>query len=157
MKTRALAVPSVATLALVPTLVLTLAGCTGSTDPETATVFDNMANTNSGEYDRQLAEKEAEAAAIGWDSDDIRADIATLEQQSAANSSRIAALRGQVASVRQEISRARVGASASDTARLGQLDRQAAAVQAEIDRGIDPSIASAELESIRAALRALSS
>lgn len=135
---------------------LTVAGCTGSTDPATATLFDNIANISSGEYENQLAAKEAEAASIVRANNARSAQISSLERQQSANSSQISALRRQIASVEADIDRARSSASPAEAAKLDALAVQVRAVEADANNGADPSVVRGELSRISAAVRALS-
>ncbi|OYU17398.1 MAG: hypothetical protein CFE34_15905 [Rhodobacteraceae bacterium PARR1] len=134
-----------------------LSGCTGTTNPAEAGLFDNIHNLNTGEYDRQIAAKEAEAAAITRSNTSMQAGINSMEAQTQANASAIASIRAELASLRSEASaaRAKVG---SDPVRLGKLDRldgQIAAIQADASGGGDPSALRAEIARTRAAVRAL--
>lgn len=134
-----------------------LSGCTGSTNPAEAGLFDNIRNLNTGEYDRQIAAKEAEAAAIARSNASMQAGITSMESQSRANTSAIASLRAEIASLRAEASAARVRIG-SDSVRLGQLDRlegQISAIEADANAGADPSVLRAEIKRNRAAIRAL--
>lgn len=135
-----------------------LVACTGDTDPLTANVFDNIANIESGEYDNQIAAREAEAQAIINANNQSRGRINNLENQRAANVSTIASLRGDIATARAEIAqaRARLAGNQAATARLAQLEGQVSAVQSDASSGGDPTVARAELGRIRAAVRALS-
>ncbi len=140
---------------IIATAALLAAGaCTGSVDPQTATVFDNIRNINSGEYDRQIAVKEAEAAAIVQANDARRSNIASLDQQRQANAGQIAALRSEIAAVQAEIARAR--AAGADAAQIDRLSSQVNAVQADASGGADATVVRSELSRIRAAVRALS-
>jgi chromosome segregation ATPase len=134
-----------------------LSACTGSTDPTTATLFDNIRNLQTGEYDRQIAAKDAEAAAIIANNRAAQSRISGLESQSASNSQTIAALRAQIASVRGQASAARaaVAGDPAKLARLAQLESQINAVQADVNSGADPAVARAELNRVSAAIRAL--
>lgn len=135
-----------------------LSACTGSVDPATGTVFDNFRNIQSGEFDRQIASRRAQANAIIAENRRREANIAGLESQRRSNASQIGALRGQVARLDAEIAAARQ-AAANDPGRRAQLDalsRQAAAVEADVARGGDAGVASSELARIRSAVRALS-
>jgi len=141
---------------LAPAL-LVLAGCTGSTDPATATLFDNIHNLQTGEYDRQIAVKDAEAAAIISNNNAAQARINAKEGQVAANSSAIAALRGQIAAARSAAAavRPRIADDPAKLARLTQLESQLSAVEGDIDAGADPAVARAEISRVSAAIRAL--
>jgi uncharacterized coiled-coil protein SlyX len=136
---------------------LGLVACTGSTDPTTANIFDNVRNLQSGEYDRQIAAKDAEAAAIIANNRASQSRISGLESQSASNSQTIAALRSQIASVRGQASAARaaVAGDPAKLAQLTQLENQINAVQSDVNSGADPSVARAELNRVSAAIRAL--
>lgn len=138
---------------------LSLAGCTGSTNPETATLFDNINNLNSGEYDRQIAANKAEANAILANNRAAERRISSLEAQRASNSRAISSLKGQVSSARSAASAAR-SAAAGDPAKLAQvraLDAQLASVSAEINSGAaDPGVARSELRRISSAYKAIS-
>jgi len=136
---------------------LGLTACTGSTDPATANIFDNVRNLQSGEYDRQIAAKDAEAAAIIANNRASQSRISGLESQSASNSQTISALRSQIASVRGQASAARasVAGDPAKLARLTQLESQINAVQSDVNSGADPSVARAELNRVSAAIRAL--
>lgn len=142
---------------LAAAIPLLLAGCSGSTDPATATLFDNIQNLQSGEYDRQIAAKDAEAAAIMRNNQASQARITRMEGQSRANSSAIASLRRQIAQARSEAAavRPQVAGDPVKAARLKQLEGQITAVQADLDAGVDPSVAKAELGRVSAAIRAL--
>jgi uncharacterized phage infection (PIP) family protein YhgE len=132
---------------MVLTSLLFVAGCTGSTDPTTATVFDNIANLNSGEYDRQIAQNKA-----------AEQRNAQLAAQRNANQSEINSLRQQIADVKAQGAKARA-ASASDPVKLQQvqaLDRQLVAVERDVSSGASPSVVRPELSRIKAAYRALS-
>lgn len=144
-------IPSIAAVAM-----LIVAGCTGSTDPATATLFDNISNLSSGEYDNQLAAKEAEAASIVQANAARQSQISALESQRSANSAQINSLRSQIASVEAEISRARSSATPAQSAQLDALEVQVRAVEVEANNGADPSIVRSELGRISSAVRALS-
>ncbi|MGP3698201.1 hypothetical protein [Rhodobacter sp. NSM] len=134
-----------------------LAGCSGSTDPATAHLFDNIANLNSGEYDRQIAQKDAEAAAIVRSNQRMQGDIDSMQRQSNVNRRTIAGLNQQIASARSEAASVR-GQLGSDSIRLGQLngyERQLAAVEREASAGSDPAVLQGEVARIRASIRAL--
>ncbi|MEA5160685.1 hypothetical protein U5903_07845 [Cereibacter johrii] len=134
-----------------------LAGCSGSTDPATAHLFDNIANLNSGEYDRQIAQKDSEAAAILRSNQRMQGNIDSMQRQANVNRRTIAGLNQQIASARSEAAsvRNRLG---SDSIRLGQLngyERQLAAVEREASAGSDPAVLQGEVQRIRASIRAL--
>lgn len=137
--------------------VFGLAACTGSTNPTTATLFDNVRNLQTGEYDRQIAVKDSEAAAIIANNRAAESRISGLQAQSAANSRSIASLRSQIAAVRAEASAARaaVAGDPAKLSRLSQLEGQINAVQADANAGADPAVAQAELRRVSAAIRAL--
>ena len=135
-----------------------LVGCSGATNPETATLFDNINNLNSGEYDRQIASNKAEADAILANNAASERRISGLRNQSAANSSQLASLRSQLASAREAAAsaRSRVAGDAAKTARLTQLEGQLSTVSAEVNSGAaDPGVTSAELRRIRSAIASL--
>lgn len=142
-----------------PIIALGLTACTGSTDPATGTVFDNFRNLQSGEFDRQIAAKQAQARSIEAANARSQSRINTLERQRASNASAIAGLRGQVSSLRSQISAARAAnaGNAGAQAQLAALNSQVNAVNAELASGGDASIARSELLRIRAAVAALSS
>jgi chromosome segregation ATPase len=137
--------------------VICLAACTGSTDPTTASLFDNVRNLQTGEYDRQIAAKDAEAAAIIANNRAAQTRISGLEAQTSSNNQAIAALRSQISAVRGQASSARtaVAGDPAKLARLSQLEAQINGVQADVNRGADPAVASAELNRVSAAIRAL--
>jgi len=136
-----------------------LANCSGSTDPETANVFDNISNLSSGEYDAQVAALDAEAQAVVNANNQSRVRIDNLEGQRVANSAAIASLRGEISALSAELAaaKARLAADPGATARATALEGQLAAVRADVDSGGDASIARAELNRIRSAVRLLSS
>ncbi|WP_162946972.1 hypothetical protein [Ruegeria sp. EL01] len=143
---------------MVLTSLLFVAGCTGSTDPTTATVFDNIANLNSGEYDRQIAQNKSQADAIIAQNKAAEQRNAQLAAQRNANQSEINSLRQQIADVKAQGAKARA-ASASDPVKLQQvqaLDRQLVAVERDVSSGASPSVVRPELSRIKAAYRALS-
>ncbi len=138
--------------------LIAIAGCTGSTDPTTATLFDNIANLNSGEYDRQIANNKAQADAIIAQNRAAEQRNAQLAAQRDANSTEIASLRQQIAEVKAQGAQARA-ASASDPVKLQQvqaLDNQLSAVERDVNSGASASVVSSELNRIKAAYRALS-
>lgn len=147
-----------AKFALTPAAFLILANCTGSTNPAEAGLFDNIANLQSGEYDRQIAAKEAQAQAIINANNATEARIGNMENQRSNNAALIATLRGQVAELRAEIGNAKASqaGNAAVIAQLDSLDSQAVAVQRDVEAGGDAGIARAELNRIRSAVRALS-
>lgn len=134
-----------------------VAGCTGSTDPATASLFDNVRNLQTGEYDRQIAAKDAEVSAILANNRAAESRISGLSAQSRSNNATIAALRSQIAAVRQQaaVARGKVAADPAKLARLDQLENQISAVQADVDRGSDAGVAQSELARVSAAIRAL--
>lgn len=138
--------------------VIVLAGCSGSTDPETAHLFDNVKNLNNGEYDRQIASKDAEAAAIVRQNNAASARISTLRSQSASNSAEIKALTSQISSLRAQTSslRGKFSNQPDKLAQLNQLDGQLVQIRADVGAGTSPSVARAELNRVSAAIRALS-
>lgn len=142
---------------LLAAITLVAAGCSGSTDPATATLFDNIHNLQTGEYDRQIAAKDAEASALVRANQASQARITKLEGQSRANSAAIASLKSQIAAARAQAATARqqVAGDPGRTAQLRRLEGQIDAVQADVDAGMDPSVARAELGRVSAAIRAL--
>lgn len=136
-----------------------LGACTGSTDPTTASLFDNIRNINTGEYDRQIAAKEAEAAAIARSNQQRERSIASLERERSQNASVIAQLRAEIEAVRQEaaVIRGQIAGDSAKIEQLGRLETQLTAVRADVDAGVDPAVARAEVRRIRSAIRALSS
>lgn len=139
--------------------MLGLAACTGSTDPQTASVFDNYRNLQTGEYDRQIAAKDAQAAAIISNNRAAEGRIDRMQGQRAANASQIAALTSQIAAVRAEAASARrqLAGDPAGTARLQQLESQITAIQADVGAGANPAASRAELSQVSAAIRALTS
>ncbi len=138
--------------------VTAVAGCTGSTDPTTATLFDNIANLNSGEYDRQIANNKAQADAIIAQNKAAEQRNAQLAAQSNANKAEIDSLRRQIADVKAQGAKARA-ASASDPVKLQQvqaLDNQLNAVERDVNSGASSAAISSELNRIKSAYRALS-
>lgn len=138
--------------------VTAVAGCTGSTDPTTATLFDNIANLNSGEYDRQIANNKAQADAIIAQNKAAEQRNAQLAAQSNANKAEIDSLRRQIADVKAQGAKART-ASASDPVKLQQvqaLDNQLNAVERDVNSGASSAAISSELSRIKSAYRALS-
>lgn len=135
-----------------------IAGCTGSTNPESATLFDNINNLNSGEYDRQISANQAQADAILRNNQAAEKRITNLESQRAANSGAISRLKAQAASTRQTAlnARSRVAGDSVKSAQLSSLESQLASVSSEINAGsADSGIASAELRRINRAIAAL--
>lgn len=138
-------------------LAILLAGCTGSTNPADAGLFDNIRNLESGEYDRQIAAKEAEAAAITRANASLQADNNAKQATTQSNSALIAKLRAEISALRAESSSIR-SKIAGDPDRIGQLDRldgQITAVEADLTNGADPSVLSGEMQRLRTAIRAL--
>ena len=142
---------------LVVIVVAALSGCTGTTNPAEAGLFDNIRNLNSGEYDRQIAAKEAEAAAITRSNASMQAGINAMETQTQANASSIASLKAELASLRAEAAaaRAKVGSDPVRAGKLDRLDSQIAAMQADVSGSGDPAALRAEMARTRAAIRAL--
>lgn len=142
---------------LAAAIPLVVAGCSGSTDPATATLFDNINNLQSGEYDRQIAAKDAEANAILRNNQASQARITQMQGQTQANSGAIASLRSQIASAQAQAAAARpkVAGDPAKAAQLRQLEGQITAVQADVNAGVDPGVAQAELRRVSAAIRAL--
>lgn len=138
-------------------VVAALSGCTGTTNPAEAGLFDNIRNLNSGEYDRQIAANEAEAAAITRSNASMQAGINAMETQTQANASSIASLKAELASLRAEAAaaRAKVGSDPVRAGKLDRLDSQIAAMQADVSGSGDPAALRAEMARTRAAIRAL--
>ncbi len=135
-----------------------LSGCvTGDTNPATAGLFDNINNLRSGEYDRQIRAKDAEAAAITAANNRSQSNVAALRSERASNAALISSLRAEIAGVRQEISRvrARVRSDPSKVSRLSQFERQLGGVEADVNRGNVSQATSRELSTIRSSVRAL--
>lgn len=134
-----------------------LPGCTGSTNPAEAGLFDNVSNLQSGEYDRQIAAKEAEAMAITQANAAIRADSTSKQASSTSNAALIVSLKEEIASLRAEAAsmRGKVSGEPERIAQLDSLDGQISAVQADLNAGGDPSVLSAEMRRLRTAIRAL--
>ena len=135
-----------------------IAGCTGSTDPTTATFPDNLANLNSGEYDRQIAQNKAWAAAIEAQNNSATRRNAQLEKLRDVNQREITALRKQIEAVKVQGDKAHA-ASASDPVKLKQvqaLDNQLVEVERDVLSAPDPSVLWKELEQIKLAYHALS-
>lgn len=137
--------------------VLAVAACAGSTNPETAGLFDNVRNLSNGEYDRQIAAKDAEAAAIVRNNNASKARIGAMQQQASANANEIQQLRAQIAAVREQAAgvRGQIAGDANKIARLNQLEGQVTAIQADVNAGATPAVARAELQRVSAAIRAL--
>lgn len=138
-------------------VVAALSGCTGTTNPAEAGLFDNIRNLNSGEYDRQIAAKEAEAAAITRSNASMQAGINAMETQTQVNASSIASLKAELASLRAEAAaaRAKVGSDPVRAGKLDRLDGQIAAIEADIASGGNRAAQRAEIAAMRAAARAL--
>lgn len=129
-----------------------LPACTGSTDPTTATFFDNLGNLSSGEYDRQISDKQATAAGLQQENAERQQQVAALEQQRARNASAISGTRRDLASAK--------AAAAADPAQMAQLDRltvQLDSAEAAERRGADPAATRSEVKRIQDAIRAISS
>lgn len=143
--------------ALFVTSLSTLVGCTGETDPAKAGLFDNIANLNSGEYNRQIAVKDAEANAIIANNKASEQRIAGLQRQSSANASQISSLRGQIASTRAQASaaRAKVGSDPAKVSRLNALESQLSSIQSDVNAGSVSSATRTELTRVSAAISAL--
>lgn len=58
-----------------------LAGCAGEINPAKASLFDNLRNISSGEYDRQISEQNAEVEKIIASNKAARENISSLETQ----------------------------------------------------------------------------
>ena len=137
--------------------LIVVAGCTGSTDPTTATLFDNIANLNSGEYDRQIAQNKAQADAILAQNNAAEKRNAQLAARRDVNQSEITALRKQIADVKAQGAKARA-ASASDPAKLQKiqtLDNQLLSVERDVSSGANPAVMRGELKRISSAYRAV--
>ncbi|GFE64084.1 hypothetical protein [Litoreibacter roseus] len=136
-----------------------LAGCTGSTDPSEAGLFDNIRNINTGEYDRQIAQNEAEAARITRENQARQSSINSLNRQKASNASTISSLRREIAALQSQLSslRADAGSDAGKLAQINQLENQLVEVRSDANNGASAGIVRAELGRIRSAVRALSS
>lgn len=136
-----------------------VAGCTGSTDPATASLFDNIKNLNSGEYDRQIAEKDRQAQAIIANNNAAQSRIDSKQRQSAANRSQISSLRSQVSRVRSQASaaRAQIGSDPAKLQRLNALESQLSGIQADVNAGSVSSATQSELRRVSSAISALTS
>ncbi len=134
-----------------------LSGCTGSTNPADAGLFDNIRNLESGEYDRQIAAKEAEAAAITRANASLQADNSAKQARTQANAALIAQLQAEIRSLRAESSaiRTRIAADPDRITELDRLDGQITAVEADLAAGGDPNVLSGEMRRLRSAIRAL--
>lgn len=140
------------------TMVATMSACSGSTNPETATLFDNINNLNSGEYDRQIAANKSQAAAILANNRAAEQRIAGLESQRASGAKTISALKGEISSTRRSAAAARQKAAGNPAKlqRVSALEAQLASVEADINAGnADQASAKSELRRIRSALTAL--
>lgn len=136
-----------------------VASCTGSTDPSTATVFDNFHNLQTGVYDKQIASKKAQANAIIANNNASRGRIANLENQKRANVSQISALRAKLSRVQAQAASARsqLASQPQKLAQLRTLEKQIAGVRTDINAGAVSAASSAELNRISSAIRALTS
>lgn len=138
-------------------------GCTGSIDPATAGLFDNVANFSSGEYDRQIAAGQAEARTAAAQNAQAQQQIAALEAERSQNVRTIASLNSEIAIVRREANATRAGLAADPAAnaarlqRLDALEAQIDGVQADANAGVSSDVVRRELGQIRSAIRALSS
>jgi hypothetical protein len=134
-----------------------LIGCTGETDPAKAGLFDNLANLNSGEYNRQIAAKDAEANAIIANNRASEQRIASLERQSSANASQISSLRGQIANTRAQATAARskIGSDPAKISQLNALESQLNGIQSDVNAGSVSSATRTELTRVSAAISAL--
>ena len=138
---------------------LALTGCTGSTDPAEAGLFDNIKNLSTGEYDRQIAEKDAQAAAIIANNNASQARINQKRSQSAANSGEIQALRNQLNKVQAQASaaRAQVASDPVKLQKLNALDGQLRGIRSDVNSGAVSSATRSELNRVSAAISALTS
>lgn len=127
-----------------------LSGCTGSTDPTTATFFDNLGNLSSGEYDRQIADKQTEAAGLEQEKARRQQQVAALEGQRARNASAISG-------ARRDLAAARAAADPAQQVQLDQLALQLDSAEAAERRGADPAATRSEVKRIQEAIRAISS
>ena len=146
------------TFAVVSLGLVALAGCTGSTNPETAGLFDNMRNLSSGEYDRQIAQNRSQAEAILANNRAAEARIGQMERQRAANESQLASLRRQAANTRAQANqaRARVAGNPEQEQRVSALITQISAIEQEIAAGtVEPTSAARELNQISALIRTI--
>ncbi len=138
--------------------LVAMAGCTGSTNPETAGLFDNIRNLNSGEYDRQIAQNRSQAEAILANNRAAEARIGQMERQRAANETQLAALRRQAANARAQANqaRARVAGNPEQEQRVNALITQISAIEQDIAAGtVEPASASRELNQISALIRTI--
>lgn len=138
---------------------LTIAGCTGTRNPEDANIFDNISNLSTGVYQEEVAVREAQAQAIINANNATQGRIDNLDNQRQANASVLASLRGEVATVNAEIAaaRAKLAGNAAASQELNALEAQVRSVNADVEAGGDASVARAELGRIRSAVRLLSS
>lgn len=146
------------TLAAASLGLVAMAGCTGSTNPETAGLFDNIRNLNSGEYDRQIAQNRSQAEAILANNRAAEARIGQMERQRAANETQLAALRRQAANARAQANqaRARVAGNPEQEQRVNALITQISAIEQDIAAGtVEPASASRELNQISALIRTI--
>jgi chromosome segregation ATPase len=146
------------TLAAASLGLVALAGCTGSTNPETAGLFDNIRNLNSGEYDRQIAQNRSQAQAILANNRAAEARIGQMERQRSANETQLAALRRQAADARAQANqaRARVAGNPAQEQRVNALITQISAIEQDINSGtVEPASASRELNQITALIRTI--
>lgn len=139
-------------------LTATIAACTGSTNPETASLFDNISNLNSGEYDRQIASNRSKAEAIIANNRAAEKRIGSLESQRAEGAKLITALRGEIAAARKTAAsaRERAGGDPVKIQRVSVLESQISSVEADVKAGnADSASAKAELRRIRSALTSI--
>lgn len=143
--------------AALTTCLAGLVGCTGETDPAKAGLFDNLANLNSGEYDRQISAKDAEANAIIANNRASEQRIANMQGQSSANARQISSLRQQIAKTKAQAAAAR-SKVASDPTKLSQLnalEAQIDGIQSDVNAGAVSSATRTELTRVSAAISAL--
>lgn len=88
-----------------------LAGCTGTTDPSRATLFDNIANLSGGVYREQEAQNSAEIDRLQGRVASLEGDVAAAEERRAANDAEIARLRREIAAAEAALRNARGGLS----------------------------------------------
>lgn len=140
-------------------LVGALAGCTGSTDPETASLFDNIKNLNSGEYDRQIAEKDREAQAIIANNQASQRRIDSKERQVSSNAGEISALKSQLSQVKAQAAaaRAKVASDPAKVQRLNALEAQLSGIQSDVNMGSVSAATRSELSRVSLAISALTS
>lgn len=139
-------------------LIAALAGCTGSTDPYEAGLLDNIRNLGTGEYGRQVQDLDRQTASAAAEIESNQAALDAERQAQSANAAELSRLRQQIASVQSDIDKALAKISAEDTRRpeLVKLKGNAAQIHQAVASGSPPSNASAQIDSIRASLRALS-